>query len=607
MIVVNPLAIHARADGKLTSRRSPLRRPMRALCAAFLLVAAQGLAQESSPVQEPKATAENAPASALATVHGVVRNAATGEPLPRALVKIEGNAETGALTDGEGRFEIPGVPVGLQSFDVVKPGFNDEVGSVGPESFMSHNIRVAAQMPGLNFSLAPTNVLSGRVMLSTGEPGASIGLTLLRLAVEEGCAHWSEANSHQTTPEGAYRFNGLKDGIYTLMTQPEFDNERASAPACNGPAPAALSGYPIVFYPDSADVAGATRIELMGGREAQANLTLTPVSFHAVQASTGKTPGAHWQFTSLLTDRNGQRLSYPLREDQKNHSFCAYLPDGAYTLTVEGSANDDSNLFLPPSQHNRRPRQLFGLLDFTVDGRAQSHLRVPLSEDVATPIHLRYEPGPPAARQRARGGEEVEEPEAESDSLGLWAGSANGTIVGDSIQRSADSKDTNLYELGMTAPGAYWIHASSNRPGTCLGAVTAGGTNLAHQPWIAGTLGTGTAIDAVVRTDCAKLTLQLPASILLEQPGEEPTLFVYVVPEFDSVQEVHEITVRPSAGAPGPLEDLTPGSYRVFVFGAPQSLEYRNPAAMERLAGKGQEVSLSPGGSANLVLEAPPQ
>ena len=58
-------------------------------------------------------------------MHGVVRNAATGAPLPRALVRIEGDSGIGVLTDGEGRFELPGVPIGPRIIRVRKPGFND--------------------------------------------------------------------------------------------------------------------------------------------------------------------------------------------------------------------------------------------------------------------------------------------------------------------------------------------------------------------------------------------------------------------------------------------------------------------------------------------------
>jgi hypothetical protein len=592
-----------------------------ALCATFLLVVAAQTAaaqtpwlnedvvwpaQEPSAVPGPQAAAENAPPVALATIHGVVRNAATGQPLPRALVRIEGNADTGALTDGEGRFEIPGVPVGAQAIQVRKPGFHDNASPGNQGISMAHRVRVAAEMPDLALSLAPAGALSGRVTLSNGEPAEGVGLTLLKLTVEDGFAHWTEADSHQTTPEGEFRFSGLDDGSYTLMTQPEFDNERAEAPACNGPAPPVLPGYPVVFYPDSADAAGADRIELAGGRQAQANLTLSPGSFHAVQAIFAKPPGSgHWQFTSILTDRNGQKLDYPLRQNEKGHSLCAYLPDGAYTLAIQGSTDDEPDgEDQPLSRQGRKPKELAGLLDFAVDGPMKKPLRVPLSAGVTTPVHLRYEPGPPPARQAATNGEEVEV--WESDPLDLWAARANGTAARGEARIIAEAADSGQYELAMASPGAYWISASANGTGTCLGAVTAGGKNLAYSPWIAGTLGTGAVIEAVVRTDCAKLTLQLPAGILAEPSGEDPTLFVYLIPEFESAQEIREMIVRLSDGAPGPLENLTPGSYRVLVFNSPRSLEYRNPAAMERFAGQGQQVTLPPGGSANLILEVPP-
>src|SRR5579871_5515228 len=52
--------------------------------------------QDQPPSEEPRNAALDAPAplpsnGARAVVHGVVKNAATGEPLARALVRIEGD------------------------------------------------------------------------------------------------------------------------------------------------------------------------------------------------------------------------------------------------------------------------------------------------------------------------------------------------------------------------------------------------------------------------------------------------------------------------------------------------------------------------------------
>ena len=112
-------------------------------------------------------------------------------------------------------------------------------------------------------------------------------------------------------------------------------------------------------------------------------------------------------------------------------------------------------------------------------------------------------------------------------------------------------------------------------------------------------------MELILREDCAKLTLNLPQALDALAPGEEPFYTVYVVPEFDSTGDVQPSTLRPSTGGSVTLENLTPGSYRVYTFEGPARLEYRNPAALAVLPNPGQEVTLSPGSTSNLVLEVP--
>lgn len=109
----------------------------------------------------------------------------------------------------------------------------------------------------------------------------------------------------------------------------------------------------------------------------------------------------------------------------------------------------------------------------------------------------------------------------------------------------------------------------------------------------------------VLRTDCAKLSLQLPAGLQGEGTGEDLAFYIYVVPEFDAVASVRDGVVQTFAERSETLDDMTPGTYRVFSFATPQALEYRTTGALDQLNGQGQEVALSPGGSVNLVLEIP--
>lgn len=568
-----------------------------------------GIVMQMVGAQEPPLpveTGQQVPTT-LVTVHGVVTNASTGEPLPHALVRLSSGDAIGALSDGEGRFAIPGVPMGLQTFEVVKPGFQGKVEVSDYTVPASHAVRVAAEMPELRFMLAPENALSGQITLSTGDPGVSIGITLLRQTIENGHARWTEVDRHQTTPEGSFRFSGLRDGSYLLMTQPAFDNERATAPPCEGPAPVAMPGYPNVFYGQSAEVAGAARIVLGGGQQLQANLILNRGMFHAARITPAGPPlGADWNFSYALLDRNGLNLEYPVREDAKSHTLCGYLPDGSYTVTMEASTEAETDRpDRPLTQQKRLPKALTGMTDFSVEGRAEMGVRVPLTTEIATPIRLRYEPEPPKPKQQASGDESPEGAEPDAEPLSLAAVRAEGVVGRGQSSENAFWWDTDLYELSMVTPGAYWIDASTSRPGVCLGAVTAGGQSLAHTPWSAGPAGTGSGIDVVLRTDCAKLTVQLPARAVTERAGEDPTFYIYIVPEFDSVSEVHSGIAQASSSSTVALEDMTPGTYRVLLFDNPQILEYRSLSAMARLAGQGQEVTLEPNGTATLVLEVP--
>jgi hypothetical protein len=112
-------------------------------------------------------------------------------------------------------------------------------------------------------------------------------------------------------------------------------------------------------------------------------------------------------------------------------------------------------------------------------------------------------------------------------------------------------------------------------------------------------------MELTLRDDCAELTLTLPQALSEFLPGEEPFYTVYIVPDFETVQDIPPMTVHPSSGRTLTLDGLTPGSYHVYTFTTPVHLEYRNPAVLGALSNPGQPVTLWPGGTANLVLEVP--
>jgi hypothetical protein len=106
----------------------------------------------------------------------------------------------------------------------------------------------------------------------------------------------------------------------------------------------------------------------------------------------------------------------------------------------------------------------------------------------------------------------------------------------------------------------------------------------------------------VLRTDCAKLTVQAPPAISAGIDGEGPKLYIYAIPEFDSMEGVYQAQIEPFEERAETLQDMVPGRYRVFAFRTPRMIESRNPAALDQL-GPGQEVTIAPGGSKNLTIE----
>jgi hypothetical protein len=592
-----------------------------ALGAVFLLAATLLPAQESVPGPPPPPETTTAPSGPLATLHGplhgVVLNAATGSSLPRALVQIEGDADTGALTDGEGRFEIPGVPVGPQAVQIIKPGFVDQAffpggdagWGIGPS--MNHNILVAEQMPDLIFTMAPTNAIHGRILLSTGDAAQGIGVKLAKRTVEDGRAEWKPISTVKTNSDGAYRFPRLGNGEFALYTEPAMDSELAnllSAPGSDGQV--ARNGFPSQFYPEARDLAGAAKIHLASGQEADANLSLALQPFHTVTAQ-AMLPSGHrygdenpaWAgmaLTAQVLDAQGHPLPYVAEYDQETRALHALLPDGSYSFSVivtfsRMTTDMAGNRNFTPAMD---AAPLTGQVEFSVAGRDLSNLRIPLLAQRANPLQVTV------TRSGAQAASVSSTPE-QSGGIYVALSQAGDSISNGMVSVYANGSGPGQLETTFMVSGSYWAHTSITQHGLCLASFTAGGANLAREPMVIGPAGVTAPLILALRDDCASLTLSLPTAGATQAPGEERWYTVYVVPDFESTENAVPQTLRPSSGGTVTLEGLTPGNYHVYTFAVPLVLEYHNPAALAVLPTPGQAVTLSAGTTSSLVLEVP--
>ena len=536
----------------------------------------------------------------LATLHGLVRNAATGEGLPRALVRIEGDANAGALTDGDGRFEIPNIPVGPQSVSVAKPGFLDRgfssAGAAeGAEQFLaaeaagSHNILVAAQMPDVVFTLAPKGAIRGQVELSTGDTGEGITIALVHRTVQDGRAVWQQAGAKKTRGDGTFRFGGLADGEYALFSEPILESDLERVRGGDGPR----WGYASVYYPDAREPSGAARIRVANGQETQANLTLTLEAFQIVTAAVvfpqgGSAQRAEMGISAALLDSAGRQLPYLAGYDEQSHAVQTVLPDGSYTLLVSATPRTERR----DGQGNPSPGVLAGSVEVAVAGHAVPNLRLPLSPARPSPVQVTV---------RRNAGSSVA-----SGAIDVLLSQAGGWIDDSMVSGYARGTLPGPLEATYVKPGSYWVR-THNEGGLCEASFTAGGASLGREPVVIGLSGTAAPMELTLRDDCASLELSLPETLQSTTAGEEPFFTVYVVPDFDSTSDLGPMTLRPSSGGTMTLNGLTPGNYHVYTFLGQVNLEYKNRAALAALTNRGQAIALPPGATCNLVVEAPGQ
>lgn len=579
-----------------------LRGVRRTAQSALLVVMAASTVHPSSAQQQAQPQSLD---HTLASLHGMVRDAVTGEGVPRALVRVEGDSATGALTDGDGRFSIPNLPVGPEQLSIVKPGYLDfsramtsAAGSSNAGPFLyaapngGHNVMVAADMPEVVFTLSPTGAIRGQVELSSGDSAQGIALSLAHRVVQQGRDVWQSMAVTKVGSDGSFRFGGLADGDYALYSAPAMDNDLDEA---SGPAGAGQRyGFAAYYYPDAREPSGLSAIHVAAGQQAQANLTLSLEPFQPVNATVsfpqGVFAGMGMEFSAVVTDSAGRQLPYTAQFDTESHSARVELPDGNYTLLITANPRNRGNG--PLEQHSAGV--LSGSVDFAVADRPIPNLRCVLSPIPSSPVEVTviYNTG------QAIGPGQL---------ALVTVSSAQGWVDDSMVSEFASGHGPGAMAATYTRPGSYWVSMHAQQHGFCEAALTAGGANLAREPLVIGASGSSLPMQLTLRDDCASLEVSLPETDSSITAGDEQSYTVYVVPDFDSTADVQRVTLRSSTGGSMTVPDLAPGNYHVYTFAGSVEFAYHNADARAAMSSRAQAVTLSPAATASLDVKVPTQ
>lgn len=220
---------------------------------------------------------------------GTVTNAATGEPVGRALVAILAESDSHAVatvvSDGEGHFAFAKLAAGKYQLTASKRGFRTSLYDEH-EGFNTAIVTGPEQDPThLDFRLTAGAVLHGVVTGDGGDPVDGARVMLFRRPrprrAGERSAHTDTAMTDDT---GAYEFANLPAGDYLLAVTatPWYALHKAAGRAQNeaDDQGAALDvAYPVTYFDSTTEEASATAITLGPGGREEANINL-----HAVPA-----------------------------------------------------------------------------------------------------------------------------------------------------------------------------------------------------------------------------------------------------------------------------------------------------------------------------------
>jgi hypothetical protein len=560
-------------------------------------------------ISEPMRGQVATPASEQkATIHGVVINSVTHEPVGHALV-FSGDGRLGTFTDDQGRFEfvLPRVDTSSQEgsagskitvsfssgvdfswwLNARKPGFLDP--PTDPFSRRWGQIPATGVPPAsgveLTIPLTPEALIFGKVNLPGASGADRITVQLQRRRVVDGRARWEEATGVSTRANGEFRLFGLEAGTYKLLTHEVMDRDPLTADP-RGP----MMGYPPVYFPNASDFQSAATIELKAGATFQAELSPVKQAYYPVKIPIANPPeGGNMMVEVTVQGRKGP--GFALGYNEAEQRIEGALPNGTYVVEA--------------MSQGRQMESGSGSETIVIKGAALEAPAITLApgSTVQVKTKLDFKPNSEVPRQSI----------SMSATVGIREGRGQDFIVRlEPVDEARDlggsvSSGGDLMTFGGLLPGQYWMKIEALRG--YVAAATLGDVNLLRRPLTVGR-GETLAVDVTLKDDGAKIAGTIEgldgsavaeASGRVEAPFGEAAAYVYCVPLPDSSGQFRQ--AQATRDGKFELQQVAPGAYRVMAFAHPQNeMEYHNSETMRAYDAMGQVIRVSAGQKESLRL-----
>ena len=561
--------------------RSHFARSVIVACLAFVaLCSPSALGRPANLLQVgPAGPPPNQPPVEKFTVTGTVVDAVTGEPIRKAQVQIFANQRRTTFSDGDGRFQLDGIPAGSYSVVAQKPGYLNQQELLRGGS---PPVEVGPKAPSAVVTLTPEAVLTGKVTTTAGVPLEHVTLNLNYIEVREGRRRWDSRGSAITDDEGRFRFANLKPGTYYVNASPHTPPAEGT-PFANLPP---KTGFRGMYYSGAPDLASASPIQLSAGQQAEANFALSEVPLYSVSGTlSGYAPD---QGVSIqVFDQSGTQTDRGVEFSPENGRFDIHaLAAGDYAIKASSSQGPNQPL--------------------------RAELRFHLANDLHK-LHLSLEPAPAIPVVVRMEGQSVREPENSSTvriSTGAresgppisvrLVGASPGT--GEAYASFDNPQVPRTLSLRNVEPGRYTAVLDA-RDSWYVASAEYGQSNLLTDDLVLNAGAPPLPLTIVLRNDSASL-----AGSVNVPDGFASQVAIVAVPERRAKASPGLTYWFPPREKNGPppefrLDSLAPGDYLVFAFDHADGLEYSNRDVLENYISQSAHVTLAPNQPSKVRLD----
>jgi hypothetical protein len=598
---------------------------------AVTLTTAQVAIQQQRDVTREQQTPAGPPATGA--IIGTVIVADAGRALDGARVTLSGGGLRGSrsvYSGDDGQFAFMNLPAGEYNLSGSKPGYlSVSFGQRRPgpgQPGTPIQLFEGQQLKDLKLAIPAGSVITGIVFDERARPSIATPVRVMRWSMQSGERTLVSAGTATTDDRGMYRVYGLPPGSYLVAAMPRNPSTSVSvsiisadiearlreltaaggmvtaerfvvsqAPSPAPPADEPATGYAPVYYPGSAQLAGAATIELGVSQErAGADLTLQRVPLARIDGQIVAPPGVsisgvQVRLINMLENAPGVQ-TFSARSGRDGTFSFSQVPPGAYRLSGTVSIREPS----PPARGGggaaaalalerggrgeSTQRRFWGVAETAVNG-----------ERVAVSLSLR--PGMPVTGQVQFNG-------SAPPPTDLRRVRVNLSPMGESARSGAASVNASLdaagrFTLSDVVPGTYRVRVSGVSGWYAAQALASGRDALDFALEVA----PDTPVSGVHVTMTDRTT-ELSGRIQDASARPAPDYTVLVFPSdrrYWVPQSRRILTTRPATDGSFSFSGLPPGDYRLAALGDVEPGAWYDPTFLGEIVGASVPVTLASG------------